>query len=126
MSAIQSGAVGTQACNEAVSSIRGLVGDIETMTMFASAGALNPEGQVGVFAEHRDQILETAKKLVDDTKRLVSSAAASQEQLAMAARQAVKTITAEVEHVKMGASVLSADDVGAQVCLCNACVLFVI
>ena len=83
--------------------------------MFASAGALNPDGQIGVFAEHRDKILETAKKLVDDTKRLVSSAAASQEQLAAAAKQAVKTITSEVEHVKLGASALSSDDTGAQV-----------
>lgn len=41
-------------------------------------------------------ILETAKQLVDDTKKLVSSAAGSQEQLAEAARNAVKTITKEV------------------------------
>ena len=115
LSTIQSGAVGTQACNEAVSAIKGLVGDIETTAMFARAGALNREGQIGVFAEHRDQILETAKRLVDDTKRLVSSAASSQEQLAYAAQQAVKTITQEAEHVKLGASVLMGDDMGAQV-----------
>ena len=90
--------------------------------MFARAGALNPEGQqIGVFAEHRDQILETAKKLVDDTKRLVSSAASSQEQLAAAAHQAVRTITQEAEHVKLGASVLTGDDVGAQVSVQWSC-----
>ena len=41
-------------------------------------------------------ILETAKQLVEDTKKLVSSAAGSQEQLAEAAKNAVKTITKEV------------------------------
>lgn len=44
----------------------------------------------------RVNILETAKHLVEDTKRLVSSAAGSQEQLAEAAQKAVKTITNEV------------------------------
>ena len=43
-------------------------------------------------------ILETAKQLVEDTKRLVSSAAGSQEQLAEAAQKAVKTITNEVRR----------------------------
>ena len=43
-------------------------------------------------------ILETAKQLVEDTKRLVSSAAGSQEQLARAAQKAVKTITNEVRR----------------------------
>ena len=43
-------------------------------------------------------ILETAKQLVEDTKRLVSSAAGSQEQLATAAQKAVKTITNEVQE----------------------------
>ena len=44
-------------------------------------------------------ILETAKQLVEDTKRLVSSAAGSQEQLASAAQKAVKTITNEVRYI---------------------------
>lgn len=47
---------------------------------------------------HRVVILETAKQLVEDTKKLVSSAAGSQEQLAEAAKNAVKTITKEVPY----------------------------
>ncbi len=53
VSAIQAGAVGTQACNEAIATIMGIVGDLETTAMFCTAGALNPEGEVGSFAEHR-------------------------------------------------------------------------
>ena len=53
MSAIQAGAVGTQACNEAIATIMGIVGDLETTAMFCTAGALNPEGKPGSFAEHR-------------------------------------------------------------------------
>ena len=44
VSAIQAGAIGTQACNEAISSIAGIVGDLETTAMFCTAGALNAEG----------------------------------------------------------------------------------
>ena len=76
VSAIQAGAVGTQACNEAIATIQGIVGDLETTAMFCTAGALNPEEQHGSFAEHRVSILETAKLLVDDTKKLVSRWAA--------------------------------------------------
>ncbi len=53
--------------------------------------------------------------LVEDTKRLVSSAGNTQEHLAQAARLAVKTISREAEHVKLGAISLSSDDVEAQV-----------
>ena len=53
--------------------------------------------------------------LVEDTKRLVSSAGGTQEQLAQAARLAVKTIQIEAEHVKLGAMSLTTDDVEAQV-----------
>ena len=62
LSAVQSAAVGTQACNEAVATIKGIMGDIETTAMFARAGALNPESEGSSFAEHRESILETAKK----------------------------------------------------------------
>ncbi len=64
---------------------------------------------------HRVNILETAKLLVDDTKRLVSSAGGSQEMLAEAATNAVKTITTESDHVKLGATALGSDDMEAQV-----------
>ena len=53
VSAIQAGAVGTQACNEAIATILGIVGDLETTAMFCTAGALNPEGKQGTFSEHR-------------------------------------------------------------------------
>lgn len=53
VSAIQAGAVGTQACNEAISTIMGIIGDLETTAMFCTAGALNPEGKPGSFSDHR-------------------------------------------------------------------------
>ena len=53
VAAIQAGAVGTQACNEAIVTIQSIVGDLETTAMFCTAGALNPEGKVGSFPEHR-------------------------------------------------------------------------
>ena len=53
--------------------------------------------------------------LVDDTKRLVSSAGGTQEQLAEAATKAVITIQTGADQVKKGASSLTSDDVEAQV-----------
>ncbi len=43
IAALQAGAVGTQACNEAIQAIQSIVGDLETTAMFCTAGALNPE-----------------------------------------------------------------------------------
>ena len=75
LAALQAGAVGTQACHEAMSTIVSIVSELETTALFCTAGALNPEDtSVSNFAEHRVSVLETAKLLVEDTKRLVSSA----------------------------------------------------
>ena len=59
--------------------------------------------------------------LVDDTKRLVSSAGGTQEQLAEAATKAVDTIQSSVDLVKRGASSLTSDDVEAQVSIFMSC-----
>ena len=58
--------------------------------------------------------------MVEDTKRLVSSAGGSQEQLAEAAHNAVKTITSEADYVKLGAASLGSDDMEAQLLLLTA------
>lgn len=60
--------------------------------MFATAGTLQPEHDGDSFSGHREAILKTAKALVEDTKTLVAGAASSQEQLAIAAQNAVTTI----------------------------------
>ena len=61
--------------------------------------------------------LSLSLSLVDDTKRLVSSAGGTQEQLAEAATKAVSTIQTGADQVKKGASSLTSDDVEAQVSL---------
>ena len=45
----------------------------------------------------------------------MSSAGGTQEALAEAATNAVKTITSEADHVKLGAAALGSDDMEAQV-----------
>lgn len=47
ISDIQAGAVGTQACNDAVLAISGIVGDLETTAMFCTASALPESAQSG-------------------------------------------------------------------------------
>lgn len=63
----------------------------------------------------RENILKTAKDLVEDTKTLVAGAASNQEQLAAAAQCAVKTITRLADVVKLGAASLGSNQPEAQV-----------
>lgn len=60
------------------------------------------DGQLFTGRACRESILKTAKALVEDTKTLVAGAASSQEQLAVAAQNAVTTILqlAEVGHFR--------------------------
>ena len=64
--------------------------------------------------------MKTAKALVEDTKTLVAGAASSQEQLAVAAQNAVTTIVQLSEVVKSGAASLGSPNREAQVMLINA------
>ncbi|XP_070764291.1 talin-2 [Enoplosus armatus] len=119
LSALQAGNKGTQACITAASAVSGIIADLDTTIMFASAGTLNPENEES-FADHRESILKTAKALVEDTKLLVAGAASSQEKLAQAAQSSAKTITQLTEVVKMGATSMGSEDPETQVVLINA------
>ena len=83
--------------------------------MFAQAGTLNPEKPGETFGDHRENILKTAKNLVEDTKGLVVAANGSQEQLAAAAQSVLGSMTKLVDFVKLGAAALGSDDNEAQV-----------
>merc|ERR1712098_487175 len=111
--------------------VSGILGDLDTTIMFATAGTLNADADDEVFAEsnvtistifndHRENILKTAKALVEDTKTLVAGAASSQEQLAVAAQNAVTTIVQLSDVVKNGAASLGSQNQEAQVMLINA------
>ncbi|KAJ8686379.1 hypothetical protein QAD02_022173, partial [Eretmocerus hayati] len=120
LSALQAGSRGTQACINAATTVSGIIGDLDTTIMFATAGTLHAENENETFADHRENILKTAKALVEDTKTLVAGAASSQEQLAVAAQNAVTTIVELAEVVKFGAASLGSDNPEAQVMLMNA------
>lgn len=120
LSALQAGSRGTQVCINACSTVSGIIGDLETTIMFATAGTLNPENEGDVFSVYRENILKSAKALVDDTKSLIAGAASNQEQLADAAQNAVTTIVQLSETVKLGAGSLSATNSQAQILLLNA------
>ncbi|XP_074594271.1 talin-1-like [Brevipalpus obovatus] len=120
LAALQAGSRGTQACINAASTVSGIIGDLDTTIMFATAGTLNPDNDEEVFSSYRDSILRSAKALVDDTKSLVVGAASNQEQLADAAQNAVTTIVQLSDTVKLGAASLGAKNSEAQVLLLNA------
>ncbi|XP_076321982.1 talin-1-like [Tachypleus tridentatus] len=120
LAALQAGSRGTQACINAASTVSGIIGDLDTTIMFATAGTLNSEIEEECFSDHRENILKTAKALVEDTKTLVAGAASSQEQLAVAAQNSVATIVQLSEVVKRGAASLGPNNSEAQVLLINA------
>ncbi|CAI9577712.1 unnamed protein product [Staurois parvus] len=119
LTAFQAGNKGTQACITAACAVSGIIADLDTTIMFATAGTLNSENKES-FADHRENILKTAKALVEDTKLLVSGAASSQDKLAQAAQSSANTITQLAEVVKLGAASLGSDDPETQVVLINA------
>ncbi|XP_077954056.1 talin-2-like isoform X4 [Gasterosteus aculeatus] len=119
LSALQAGNKGTQACITAASAVSGVIADLDTTIMFASAGTLSPENEES-FADHRESILKTAKALVEDTKLLVAGAASSQEKLAQAAQSSAKTIAQLTEVVKLGATSMGSENPETQVVLINA------
>lgn len=63
----------------------------------------------------RENILKTAKALVEDTKMLVSGAASGQDKLSQAAQSSAKTITQLTDVVKLGAASIGSDDPETQV-----------
>nr|XP_012298567.1 talin-2 isoform X2 [Aotus nancymaae] len=117
--ALQAGNKGTQACITAATAVSGIIADLDTTIMFATAGTLNAENSE-TFADHRENILKTAKALVEDTKLLVSGAASTPDKLAQAAQSSAATITQLAEVVKLGAASLGSNDPETQVVLINA------
>lgn len=72
----------------------------------------------------RENILKTAKALVEDTKMLVSGAASGQDKLSQAAQSSAKTITQLTDVVKLGAASIGSDDPETQVsqsCFSSLC-----
>uniref|UniRef100_T1K2Z5 I/LWEQ domain-containing protein n=2 Tax=Tetranychus urticae TaxID=32264 RepID=T1K2Z5_TETUR len=120
LAALQAGSRGTQACINAASVVSGIIGDLDTTIMFATAGTLNPEDPNDTFAAHRESILKCAKALVEDTKALFVGAASDQEKLADAAGNAVEAIVKLSEEVKQGATSLGSKNSEAQVLLLNS------
>ncbi|XP_057316525.1 talin-2-like isoform X2 [Hydractinia symbiolongicarpus] len=120
LATLQAGSVGTQECINAISTLAGIIGDLETTVMFAQAGTLNPEKEGETFGDHRETVLKTAKNLVEDTKNLVVAAQGSQEQLATSAQNVLGSMTKLVDNVKLGAAALGSEDMEAQVMLLMA------
>ncbi len=53
LAALQAGSRGTQACIHAASTVSGIIGDLDTTIMFATAGTLNPDREGDHFSDHR-------------------------------------------------------------------------
>lgn len=120
LAALHEGSKGTQACINAANTVSGIIGDLDTTILFATSGSLNPSGEHKEFGSHREAILKTAKALVEDTKALVAGAASNQEQLAVAAQNAVRTIVNLSDAVKNGATSISNTNAEAQVMVIHA------
>ncbi|XP_076880001.1 talin-2-like isoform X4 [Brachyhypopomus gauderio] len=117
-SALQAGDQDFQACISAVGAVSGIIADLDTTIMFASAGTLNTENDAHSFAHHREGILKTARALLEDARSLVSGGGV--ERLARAAQSSAHTITQLSQAVKLGAASLGPADADVQMVLINA------
>jgi talin len=120
LAALHEGSRGTQACINAANTVSGIIGDLDTTILFATSGALNPQRGEADFGSHREIIVKTAKALIEDTKGLVAGAASNQEQLAVAAQNAVRSIVHLSDAVKNGAASLSEDSTESQALVIHA------
>ena len=116
--ALQAGAQGTQACLTAASAVEGVMVDLETSAMFASAGSV--DNTSGSFKDHQPKVLESARGLIDCAKKLVAGAAGSQEALSEAAESSHMQFLKLVETLKLSLDTLGGSGVDAQVLLLNA------
>ncbi|XP_068208058.1 talin-2-like [Palaemon carinicauda] len=120
LAALQAGSRGTQACIDANSTVAGIIGDLDTTVMFASAGTLSADGEGEKFSDHRDNIMKDSLTLDENAKALVAGASSSQEKLAQAAQCVSSTIVHLAEAVKSGAASLGSNHPEEQVMLINA------
>lgn len=101
--------------------LSGIVGDLETTIMFATAGTLRAQADNNNdednYLSHRENVLRCAKALVDDTRPLVASATSDTQQLAQAAQESVYTMSRLAESVKCSAASLGPNNTEHQVCL---------
>lgn len=97
--------------------ISGIVGDLETTIVFASAGTLRAQDENDSYLAHRENVLSCAKALVEDTRPLVASAASDRSQLARAAQESVFTMSRLAETVKSSAASLGPNNAESQVSL---------
>lgn len=123
---------GEHACHSAQQAIDGILADLNTVCMFASAGTLksdvpfNDSGsdQVDSFGNHRESVLRSAKTLVEDTKALVSASGSlngvDQPTLARCIQTSVKTIGRLADSVKLAAASLGSDQSDTQILVLNA------
>lgn len=120
--ALRSGMQGLETCQVAAQSVQALVGDLDTMAVFASTGALSatPNEHRSTFAEYKDVVQEVAQQLMDSTKQLVLGATASPDQLASAARTAQTSVHTLADSVKRTAQFISSEDQTAQELLLNS------
>jgi talin len=129
---------GIQACIQAENSINGILADLNTVIMFATAGTLKSDMEDcnDSFSNHRESVLRSAKMLVEDTKTLVSVVSAasaasisqddefndeeSDSALSHSVQTSVRTIGKLAEHVKMGAGSLGSEQPEAQILVINS------
>lgn len=72
LAALQAGNRGTQACITAASAVSGIIADLDTTIMFATAGTLNREN-AETFADHRLWLLWAGGRELLDAITSVSS-----------------------------------------------------
>ncbi|KAJ3037472.1 Talin-1, partial [Rhizophlyctis rosea] len=110
ISVAKEGSKGLQRCQEAVAMMDSSIADLEGLLIFAGAGQLDPMDSKDNFAKHKDQMLGSAKSLLEVVKGFIAAVQGTQDELGNTAIASVNSLEALKEIVRKGATSITSSD----------------
>ena len=119
LSSVNNLAKRAQAMDIIAKHLAGVLHNLDTTIMFASAGTLNIEDEQDTFARNREDILKYAQVLVTDVQAVLSGSASAKGELIVAGEKSLVNMQQLAEKIKAAASCLGPENQEAQVMLLN-------
>ena len=119
LSSVNTLAKRAQAMDIIAKHLAGVLHNLDTTIMFASAGTLNIEDEQDTFVRNREDILKYAQVLVSDVQAVLSGSASAKGELILAGEHSLSNMQQLAEKIKAAASCLGPENQEAQVMLLN-------
>ena len=120
IAAAKDGSKGLIVCQESISNINDMIGDLDSVYIFAQAGQLEPVDPKDNFLRHKDSMMSSAKTLIEQVKGFITAVSGSQDELAVLSVASVNTLLILKDIVKKGATSITSADNNMQLHLLSA------